>query len=104
MFFLVYAKVHVVNYEKGSIMTCPFCKNEIIDGATVCGHCGAQKKETVGCLGTLVCLIIPLIVGVFFWLVTQNSAISVIAGIICFFVWLKILKKIILPRRNVWER
>jgi hypothetical protein len=25
-------------------MTCPFCKNDLLAGATVCGHCRAYKR------------------------------------------------------------
>ena len=38
-------------------MKCPFCKNDIIEGATVCGHCGAFEKDTIAWWGQIISFI-----------------------------------------------
>ena len=45
---------------------CPFCRSVIKPGATVCAHCGANKREPSlgGCGCVLVCVVAGLFVSV----------------------------------------
>lgn len=43
-------------------MECPFCKSRLNEGASVCGHCGAERSFRPGFLVQVLFYLIPIIV------------------------------------------
>ena len=76
---------------------CPFCKNEIVEGATVCGQCGAEKgygsagvsQNTAGYFGAVL-IVLTIVMGN-----SENEVLAAFAyltgflGAAAIFVWMQ---------------
>ena len=81
-------------------MDCPFCKNPLNEGATVCGHCRAYKgTKAFGCgalaimLGTIVLVILLVAVAVGFYQAWPPLAlVPVVIAVFAILRWVKHFK------------
>jgi undecaprenyl pyrophosphate phosphatase UppP len=88
-------------------MQCPYCRNEILGGATVCGHCGAYEQNTVGPMGCLG-VVIGAIAGFFVAFIALavlfrlNHPDLSVFGFVLFPLFGIVLGLILVPKRKVW--
>ncbi len=74
-------------------MKCPFCRNDMIAGATACGHCGAYATEQVGTLKVFMLLFGALVFGLILVVTIQSVIIGLVGFFIFMFVGAKFAKK-----------
>jgi hypothetical protein len=84
-------------------MNCPYCKYDIPQGATVCGHCGAYEKVVgTGCgfvltavpmLGTLLFGVVPAVI-------LQKNLVAIGLFGLAFVVGYAVSRFV--PRKRVW--
>ena len=84
-------------------MTCPFCKNDLLAGATVCGHCGAHQRGSPRWYAGLI-----FAIGAFMMVMSAFTplgfGLSRIKGIpVIMLGGLLVLLAIIIPKRPVWR-
>jgi hypothetical protein len=81
-------------------MTCPFCMNQLLEGATVCGHCRAFATTRFGWLTNLLVLIGAATIITVMSLHLVGKGVAGIALLL--FGGLLIVVGIKLPKRTVW--
>jgi hypothetical protein len=84
---------------------CPFCQNDVLAGATVCGHCNAfmTKKPRAGCLYQLTWLA-AMGLGVLLGVAIQNLIVLVFAPIFIFLLFPTLILPRVWPMKWVWVR
>ena len=83
---------------------CPFCRSVIKPGATVCAHCGANKREPS--LGGCGCVLVCVVAGVFVFVLRALSAGEIIGALGMGGVLLLLLAlfRILPGRQPQWRR
>ena len=88
-------------------MKCPHCKNEILEGASVCGHCRAFSMEvTAASFGQKLMTYVGLLVGIAL-LSWQIGLIGLMIGgglILSAVYWVPLVIFKMYARKTIWVR
>lgn len=88
-------------------MKCPHCKNEVLDGAIVCGHCRAFSMEvTAASFGQKSMTYVGLLIGIAF-LAWQIGLVGLMIGgglILSMVYWVPLVILKMYPRKTIWVR